>query len=321
MAEKRGQQARGVRAEMLAGSRRAKDDGPVGEDIRTALGTWPLEEGIQPVEYRKRVLDSDDDEEIRALPEEEQGIARPTKVLRRYVPIQAVVKRPAAAEESNVAIRAWLGAIEGAAKAPDVGKSKRGCVRGKGAPAVAKGSKKKWVKRSGQGSLAGWVVRTPKDGVGAQGKREEGDLRDAHSPGVLEGGERGSEREQRGAQATQESMVSWGTGDVGPVQPGYESGDTNAMLNAFERDTHRALADWVGDRNSGQAGLDKACMQCCLDSGAIRHLRQTELAGYYSDRGARKGLLQLWSKECRDTLTLPALGDWRRSDQSLQRQI
>ena len=35
---------------------------------------------------------------------------------------------------------------------------------------------------------------------------------------------------------------------MGPVQPGYESGDTDAMLNAFERDTHRALADWVGER-------------------------------------------------------------------------
>ena len=39
MAEKRGRQSRGVRAEMVAGSRRAKDDGPVGEGIRTALGT------------------------------------------------------------------------------------------------------------------------------------------------------------------------------------------------------------------------------------------------------------------------------------------
>ena len=142
MAEKRGQQARGVRAEKFAGSRRAKDDGPVGEDIRSALGTWPLEGG-QPVEYRKRVLDSDEEKEIRALLEEEQGLARRTKVLRRYVPTQAVVKRPAVVEESNVAMRAWLGVDEGAAKAPDVRKSERGCIRGKGAPAVASGSKKK----------------------------------------------------------------------------------------------------------------------------------------------------------------------------------
>ena len=61
MAKKRGQQSRGARAEMAAGSRRAKDDIPVGEDIRTALGTWPMKNG-QPVEYRKRVLDSDGEE-------------------------------------------------------------------------------------------------------------------------------------------------------------------------------------------------------------------------------------------------------------------
>ena len=52
------------------------------------------------------MLDSDDKEEMRALPEEEQRLARQTKVLRRYVPTQAVVKRPAAVEESNVAMRA-----------------------------------------------------------------------------------------------------------------------------------------------------------------------------------------------------------------------
>ena len=57
----------------------------MGEDFRSALGTWPMENG-QPVEYRKRMLDSDDDEEIRDLPEKEQRLARRTKVLRRYAP-------------------------------------------------------------------------------------------------------------------------------------------------------------------------------------------------------------------------------------------
>ena len=60
---------------MVAGLRRAKDEDPVGEDIRSALGTWPMENG-QPVEYRKRMLDSDDDEEIRDLPEQDQRLAR-----------------------------------------------------------------------------------------------------------------------------------------------------------------------------------------------------------------------------------------------------
>ena len=43
MAGKRGRQSRGVRVELVAGSRRAKDDGPVDEDIRSALGNWPME--------------------------------------------------------------------------------------------------------------------------------------------------------------------------------------------------------------------------------------------------------------------------------------
>ena len=64
---------------MVAGLRRAKDEDPVGEDIRSALGTWSMENG-QPVEYRKRMLDSDDDEEIRDLPEKDQRLARRTKI-------------------------------------------------------------------------------------------------------------------------------------------------------------------------------------------------------------------------------------------------
>ena len=174
MAEKRGRQSRGVRAELLAGSRRAKDDGPVGKDIWTALGTWSLE-GANRWNGRKRELDSDDEEELRAFPKEEQRLSRRTKVLRRYVPTQIVVKRPAAVEESNVAMRAWLGVSEGAArvKAPDVGKGKRGPDRGKRVTTVTSGAKKKGANRSGLGSLAGWVVRTPKDEVGAQGRSED----------------------------------------------------------------------------------------------------------------------------------------------------
>ena len=68
------------------------------------------------MECRKRELDSDDEEELRAFPKEEQRLSRRTKVLRWYVPTQTVVKRPAAVEESNVAMRAWLGVSEGAAR-------------------------------------------------------------------------------------------------------------------------------------------------------------------------------------------------------------
>ena len=70
--------------------------------------------------------------------------------------------------------------------------------------------------------------------------------------GGLRQGRAGKGREGQdrlGDLAEQPYLVgAWGAGDVGPVQPWYESGDTDAMLNAFNRDTHRALADWVGDR-------------------------------------------------------------------------
>ena len=55
------------------------------------------------MECRRRVLDSDDEKEMRDLMEEEQRLARRSKVLRRYVPSQPGAKRPMV-EESNVAI-------------------------------------------------------------------------------------------------------------------------------------------------------------------------------------------------------------------------
>ena len=92
-------------------------------------------ESGQPVEYRKRVLDSDDEEEIRDLPEEEQRLARRTKVQRWYVPSQTVVKRPVTLEESNVAMCAWLGVHAGVAKVTGV-KGRRDADSGKGTAAV-----------------------------------------------------------------------------------------------------------------------------------------------------------------------------------------
>ena len=98
---------------------------------------------------------------MRELPEEEQQLARQTKMLKRYAPSQAVVKRLAVVEESNVAMRAWLGV----AKAPGI-KGRRDPDRGKKAAAVTSGTKRKGAKRPGQGTLASWVVRTPKDDDG-----------------------------------------------------------------------------------------------------------------------------------------------------------
>ena len=42
---------------------------------------------------------------------------------------------------------------------------------------------------------------------------------------------------------------------MGPVQPGYESGDPEAMLNVFSRDTLRALADLIKESSQGLAHI------------------------------------------------------------------
>lgn len=55
------------------------------------------------------MLDSDDEEELRALPEEEQRLTRRTKAPRRYAPSQTVVKGPSVVEESNVAMLRMVG--------------------------------------------------------------------------------------------------------------------------------------------------------------------------------------------------------------------
>ena len=53
---------------------------------------------------------------------------------------------------------------------------------------------------------------------------------------------------------------------MGPVQSRYESGNTDAMLNAFNREIHRAF---------GQCGSDKDCM---------RHPPVRKLSRYVVDR-------------------------------------
>ena len=64
------------------------------------------------MEYRKRVLDSDDQEEMRDLPEEEQRLTRGSEVFRRYIPSQPVVIRHVV-KERDVIICARLGVQAG----------------------------------------------------------------------------------------------------------------------------------------------------------------------------------------------------------------
>ena len=127
-------------------------------------------------------------------------------------------------------------------------KGGRTSAGGKGEAKATRGSKTKDGKRKGHGSLAGWVVRAPRPDTA-----DKGTWRSGGSPAGTPGDVTTVVTERRsvggGDHPTQTPRLeTWGAGDVGPVQPGYESGDTDAMLIAFERDTHRALADWVGDR-------------------------------------------------------------------------
>ena len=69
-------------------------------------------------------------------------------MLRRYVPSQAVVKRPAVVEESNVALRAWLGVRAGVSRATGTIRSGQEPVSGKWAAAVTSGTRERG--RSGQ---------------------------------------------------------------------------------------------------------------------------------------------------------------------------
>ena len=118
---------------------------------------------------------------------------------------------------------------------------------GKGRVAVTSGRKRKGPKRPCQENLAGWVVRTPKDGVGdSERYSERGQRDDELTTGSSEGEDAKIEQGSLGARTS--LVEAWGAGDVGAVKPGYESGVTDKMLNAFNRDTRRALADWVGDR-------------------------------------------------------------------------
>ena len=105
--------------------------------------------------------------------------------------------------------------------------------------------------RKGQGTLVGLVMKEPIATAVGMGIRSSVGLRiGVLAPGLPVGTADVAEQsssDEREMQTT--AGESWGVGDAGPVQSGYESGDTDAMLNAFNRDTHRALADSVGDRN------------------------------------------------------------------------
>ena len=72
----------------VAGAQEKPED-PVSHDIRK-YATWPQQDG-QPEGYRRRLLDSDDEEgdKLALLPVDQRAAARSAKVIRRYVPSAA----------------------------------------------------------------------------------------------------------------------------------------------------------------------------------------------------------------------------------------
>ena len=91
----------------VAGAR-GKPEDPVSHDIRK-YATWPQQDG-QPEGYRRRLLDSDDEDELALLPVDQRAAARSAKVIRRYVP-SAAPERTAPPPEDPARMQAWLGRV------------------------------------------------------------------------------------------------------------------------------------------------------------------------------------------------------------------
>ena len=100
--------ARAAMATKVAGARTAKPEDPVSHDIRK-YSTWPQQDG-RPEGYRRRLLDSDDEDELAMLPVDQRAMARSTKVIRRYVP-SAAPTRTAPPPEDPIRMQAWLGRV------------------------------------------------------------------------------------------------------------------------------------------------------------------------------------------------------------------
>ena len=77
-------------------------------DIRR-YATWPPQDG-QPEGYRRRLLDSDDEDELALLPVDQRTAARSAKVIRRYIP-SAAPERTAPPPEDPARMHAWLGRV------------------------------------------------------------------------------------------------------------------------------------------------------------------------------------------------------------------
>ena len=90
--------------------------------------------------------------------------------------------------------------------------------------------------------MAGWLMKAPNaSAVGVELRTPE----DLRSGGYLMARQTRKSKRDRGCR---QQLRNRGARGAWGLFNGYESGDTDAMLNAFNRNTHRALADCVGAR-------------------------------------------------------------------------
>ena len=104
-------ETRAAMATKVAGTRAAKHEDPVSHDI-CKYATWPQQDG-QLEGYRRRLLDSNDEDGLAMLPVAQRAAARSAKVVRRYVPSAAPKRGPNAPLRhlriQRVCKRGWVG--------------------------------------------------------------------------------------------------------------------------------------------------------------------------------------------------------------------
>ena len=105
MGEIKAAEARAVMATKVAGARTAKPEDSVSHDIRK-YATWSQQNG-QPEGYRRRLLDSVDEDYLANLSVDQRLAARSAKVIRRYVP-SAAPECTAPPPVDTARMQAWL---------------------------------------------------------------------------------------------------------------------------------------------------------------------------------------------------------------------
>ena len=261
---------------------RTKPEDPVSHDIRK-YATWPQQDG-QPEGYRRRLLDSDEEDELALLPVDQRAAARSAKVIRRYVPSVAP-ERTAPPPEDPARMHAWLGRVvpvpapaqSASSKAAAKRQSKAADKRRRKTDHVkaVKGGRTldQWLKGTRSADTAGAAPAAPRTlPLPRDNPRKRPSM---SAPSTSTTAPRGEGRLESGRKRAREHAVDQQTSaldlariraaeyerlrperkkqeaqrqqDLAALYPGYESGDTGNSEWAYRRDTQRFMVAWVGD--------------------------------------------------------------------------